>query len=167
MATAMATLMAMAVTQSRAKLLLLISLFLISCARQDKFEAYTAKIKNQTFYVNEKLEYRFKAKDSLRVFDIDVFMRFSPAYKDIEQSFAVAIFSPDGIKYTDTLKFKAGLSKELRHSGLWRDVRWQYRKGITFPQNGSWLIRIENTTGKDIEGVGEISIILTESDGKR
>lgn len=157
----------MAAIQSRTKLLLLISLFLISCARQDKFEAYTAKIKNQTFSVNEKLEYRFKTKDTLQVFDIDVFMRFSSAYKDIEQSFAVAVFSPDGRKYTDTLKFKAGLPKEPHRSGLWRDVRWQYRKGITFPKNGSWFIRIENTTGRDIEGVGEISLILTESDGKR
>lgn len=165
MATAIA--MATAVTKSRAKLLLLISLFLISCARQDKFEAYTVKIKNQTFSVNHKLEYRFKAKDSLQVFDIDVFMRFSSDYKDIEQSLAVAIFSPDGRKYTDTLKLKAGLPKELHHSGLWRDVKWQYRKGITFPKNGSWLIRIENTTGRDIEGVGEISLILKESDGKR
>ncbi|EKD31884.1 MAG: hypothetical protein ACD_77C00224G0004 [uncultured bacterium] len=164
---AMATVMVMAVTQSRAKLLLLISLFLISCARQDKFEAYTVKIKNETFSVNQKLEYRFKAKDTLQVFDIDVFMRLSSAYKDIEQSLTVAIFSPDGIKYTDTLKFNEGLPKELHRSGLWRDVRWQYRKGVIFPKSGSWLIRIENATGRDIDGVGEISIILTESDGKR
>lgn len=163
----MAIAMVTAVTRSRAKLLLLVSLFLISCTRQDKFEAYTAKIKNQTFSVNEKLEYRFKTKDSLQIFDIDVFMRLSSDYKDTEQSFAIVVFSPDGRKYTDTLKFKAGLSKELSRSGLWRDVRWQYRKGISFPKNGSWLIRIENTTGRDIEGVGEISLILKETDGKR
>lgn len=159
--------MATAVTKSRAKLLLLISIFLISCTSRDKFEVYTAKVKNQTFTDNERLEYRFKTEDSLLFFDIDVFMRFSPDYKDTEQSLTVAIFSPDGTKYTDTLKLKAGLPKELNNSGLWKDVRWKYRKGITFPKNGSWLIRIENSTGKDIEGVGEISLILTESNGKR
>ena len=162
----MTTMATMAVKSKSKFLFLLLSLFLFSCAGQEQFDTYSAKTKENTLSVNDKLEYRFKIADTLQLYNIDVFMRVSRDFEGQALPVCITLFSPDGQKYRDTLTFKvsAGVYQE---SGLWRDYKWKYRNSVTFPRSGSWLVLVENNSKSEIKGVGEISFILTDSNGKR
>jgi len=159
--------MATMAIKSKTKLLLLFSLFLFSCGRQEQFETYSAKIGDNVLSVTDKLEYRFKIDDTLQLYDIDVFMRFSHDFEGQSIPLSITLFSPDGRKYRDSIEFNADPSRNYQRLGLWKDYKWKYRNKVTFPRSGNWFVLVGNASNSEIKGIGEISFILTDSNGKR
>ena len=156
----------MAVKSKIKFLFLLLSLFLFSCAGQEFFDTYSAKTKGNVLSISDKLEYRFKIDDTLQLYNIDVFMRVSHDFEGQALPVSITLFSPDGRKYRDSITFKVNAGS-YRESGLWKDYKWKYRYNVAFPRSGSWLVLVENNSKSEIKGVGEISFILTDSNGKR
>ena len=63
----------------------------------------------------------------------------------------IVITSPNGNSYTDIQSLPVGIS-EGRDVGMWLDLKWSYRKGVSFPEEGRWifLIKCESSIVKDL-----------------
>ena len=62
----------------------------------------------------------------------------------------LTVISPGGRIYKDSLTvpvYDVTGSLTRVNSGLWLDSRWIYKKGVHFPENGSWSFLIY--TGKE------------------
>jgi len=66
----------------------------------------------------------------------------------------MTILSPEGKRYRDTLYFPI-LNKvehgvtEVVESGIWKDVRWLYRDGVSFPKKGLWVFTVKQISPED------------------
>jgi hypothetical protein len=100
----------------------------------------------------DKSIYRFTyiAKDTLASKDIALVLRepFSCGVKPLSMN--LSVISPGGRIYKDSLTvpvYDVTGSLTRVNSGLWLDSKWIYKKGVQFPEKGSWSFLIY--TGKE------------------
>jgi hypothetical protein len=110
------------------------------------------------------LEYRVPSEDTLTMYDIDVYARLHSSSNATNISSVIRVVSPGGEKYSDTLNLKLGHESEkgsFARSGIWRDYRWSYRRGVPLPEKGTWYIRVDSHPQTDkIEGLVEFGLIF-------
>lgn len=150
----------------RRSLLVLVAVALLSCIRGGDFDTYTAKPNGGEFKAGSYLEYRIPVDDSLALYNLEVYARIHSESGLVELPLRFRIGSPSGRWYTDSLSLLlTGEGKEMfSRSGMWRDFRWVYRKGITFPEKGTWYIQAFQISDEPVlEGVGEIGIIVKKN----
>lgn len=80
----------------------------------------------------------------------------------------LTVLSPDGKRYRDTLTLpvlpdgKHG-AVEISESGVWRDARWIYREGVTFPRKGLWVLTINHlSTRDDLNNISNFTVTLKD-----
>ncbi|MFA6335068.1 MAG: hypothetical protein WCX48_05850 [Bacteroidales bacterium] len=132
-------------------LLLLVSLLtLVSCS----------------YECESRQKFRFRVDDSLALYDIFLYTRILPGFKGGSLPVVLTVMSPDGKRFCDTLSFP--LSSENRYgtveevkSGVWRDIKWLYRDGVTFPRTGLWVFTVDHLSHKDnLNNVRDFAITL-------
>ncbi len=114
--------------------------------------------------MGEFLEYRIPSDDSLALFDIDLYARMHSKAEAISIPAVLRVVSPSGRKFSDTLHLdlsRASSTGMFSRSGIWKDFRWSYRRGVAFPERGTWYLRLELKQGsKEIHGLTEMGFIL-------
>lgn len=153
-------------TTRRLSLLMLVAATLLSCIRAGDFETYTARPQKGQFVSGSYLEFRIPVEDTLTPVNIEIFARIHSESGLVELPLRFRIGSPSGKWYADSLSLQlTGEGKEMfSRSGMWRDFRWVYRKGVIFPESGTWYIQAYHTSDvRVLEGVGELGIIVKKS----
>lgn len=133
-------------------LLLVSLLILLSCNSESK----------------SHLKFRFRVVDTVAEYRIYFYTRVLSDFKKESLPLVMTVMSPDGKRFRDTISFPL-VSKnnyggiEEAKSGVWRDVRWLYRDGVTFPKTGLWIFTINHLTSKnDLSSIGELGLTLKE-----
>lgn len=141
-----------------------ISLLLISCGKLKQNTA-TVTLSNEVFAGGENLYFRFNISDTTRMYKIFFTSRFSERYVLNMLPLGILYISPQGKRYSDTLKLflnEGNYNTEYIKSGIWRDYRWVYRDKVVFPENGVWLVSVKNLHLKQLVGLKELGISLKE-----
>jgi hypothetical protein len=146
-------------------LFLLISLTLLtSCKERRELYIFNDNPSDESLSHGEFLEYRIPSNDSLTIYDIDVYARIHTNEEAISIPAVLRIVSPSGQKYTDTLNLdlsKAASTGMFARSGIWKDFRWSYRRGVSLPERGTWYLRLELKKGStEVPGMAELGFIL-------
>lgn len=153
-------------TTGRLSLLLLVTVSLLSCIRGGDFETYTARPQKGGFSADSYLEFRIPVQDTITPVNLDLFARVHSESGLVQLPLRLRIGSPAGKWYADSLTLQlTGEGKEMfSRSGMWRDFRWIYRKGIVFPESGTWYFQIYQTSDtRIIKGIGEFGIIVKKN----
>lgn len=112
-------------------------------------------------------KFRFRVAETHTEYNIYFHTRVSTDFKGGSLPIVMTVLSPDNKRYTDTLSFpltsryKYGAIQIVR-SGVWTDVKWLYRKGVTFPKKGLWLFSINQLSSMDnLKNTGDLGITIT------
>lgn len=148
-------------------LLIIILLTTVACTgREDGFIVLSDSPSSRTFDPGEFLEYRVASADSLSFYDIDIYARVHYSAEVDKIPLILRIVSPDGKKYADTLRLNISnnpVYPVYSRSGVWRDYRWSYRKGISLPVIGTWYLRVDLIDGSTpVNGLVEFGFILSK-----
>lgn len=135
----------------RSSILLSISLiFLISCNTESA----------------SSFKFRFRVSDTVAGFKFFLYTRVVADFKEESIPLEMIVLSPEGKRYLDTLYFpilntsKYGVVDVVK-SGIWKDVRWLYRDGVTFPKKGLWLFTVKQISPLDNKlNIKEMGIMI-------
>lgn len=146
-------------------LILLISISLISaCGGKSEVLVVRDNPTDKTLSSGEFLEFRIPADDSLSLFDIDIYARIHSEAEAVSIPSVLRIISPTGMKFSDTIILE--LNRDINSglytkSGIWKDFRWSYRRGVQFPVRGTWYVRLElKEMSPEVDGLAEVGFIL-------
>ncbi len=141
-----------------------LTLLLLSCGKLKQNTAIVA-LTNEVYGAGESLYFRFNITDTSETYRIYFTSRFSQQYIMNMLPISVLYISPEGKRFSDTLRLylnEGDYNTEYLKSGVWRDYRWLYRDGATFPEKGVWLISVKNTHIKNLTGIKELGISLKQ-----
>lgn len=144
--------------------LLIIAVLSISCSKLRQ-NAVTVSMPGENFGQGEIVYFRFNITDTIPLYKVFLTTRFSRRYILSELPLSLLYISPSGIRYTDTMRFylnNGDFNTEHVKNGNWRDYRWLYRDGVSFPEKGVWLISVKNIHVKKLSGIEELGISLMQ-----
>lgn len=112
---------------------------------------------------NTLYSFGYEVKDTNALKDIVLVLRLPDRCSGGGHQMMINIISPSGERYTDSVVFPS-ISKstspayseesfKVVNSGIWRDSRWVYRRGVRFPSKGKWqfVIYTQNTDPKCVK----------------
>lgn len=144
--------------------LILLLIIVGSCGKREQRVVCSFRPTGNEITEGRHTEFRINTKDSSALYDIDIYVRIHSDSDTDSIPGTFRIVSPGGSKYSDTIALKLGRSHErgdFSRSGIWRDYRWSYRRGVALPERGTWYIRFDLKPGTpDIEGVAEMGLIF-------